>query len=137
MKIGITAGCFDVIHPGYIKMFKEAKQNCDWLIVALHGDPTIERPHKLKPILTPKEREETLLALKYVDEVVHYNLESELSTLLENSNASIRFLGDDYKDKQTTRPNLKMEIYYIDRSHNWSTTKFKKLIRDEFNLDIQ
>ena len=136
MKIGITAGNFDVMHPGYIKMFKEIKEHCDWLVVALHDDPTIERPHKLKPILTPEEREETLLALKYVDEVVHYNLESELDEILEWSKATIRFLGDDYKGKQSSRPDLKMEIHYIDRSHGWSTTKFKKLIRDEFSLDI-
>ena len=136
MKIGITAGNFDVLHPGYIKMFKEAKENCDWLIIALQGDPTIERPHKLKPILSAEEREETLLSLKYVDEVLHYNTEAELDMLLESSKASIRFLGDDYKGKQTSRPDLGMEIYYIDRSHGWSTTKFKKLIRDEFNLDV-
>ena len=137
MKIGITAGNFDVIHPGYIKMFKEAKRNCDWLIIALHDDPTIERPYKLKPILSPEEREEALLSLRYVDAVIHYNTESELDMILENSKATIRFLGDDYKDKQTSRPDLKMEIYYINRSHGWSTTKFKNLIKDEFNLDIQ
>lgn len=136
MKIGITAGNFDVIHPGYIKLFKEAKQHCDWLIVALHDDPTIERPEKLKPILTPSEREEILLSIQYVDEILHYNTEDELSTILENSNADIRFLGDDYKNKKTTRPDLKMETYYINRSHGWSTTKFKNLIKDEFNLDF-
>jgi glycerol-3-phosphate cytidylyltransferase len=136
MKIGITAGNFDVIHPGYIKMFKEAKQHCDWLIIALQGDPTIERPHKLKPILTPEEREETLLSLRYVDEIIHYNTEAELDVIFENSNADVRFLGDDYKDKESNRPHLKMKICYLDRSHGWSTTKFKKLIRDEFNLDI-
>jgi glycerol-3-phosphate cytidylyltransferase len=137
MKIGITAGNFDVIHPGYIQMFKEIKRNCDWLIVALHDDPTIERPHKLKPILSPQEREDALLSLRYVDEVLHYNTEVELDIILENSKATIRFLGDDYKNKQTSRPDLKMEIYYIDRSHGWSTTKFKNLIKNEFNLDIQ
>jgi glycerol-3-phosphate cytidylyltransferase-like family protein len=91
----------------------------------------------LKPILSPQEREDALLSLRYVDEVLHYNTELELDIILENSNATIRFLGDDYKNKQTSRPDLKMEIYYIDRSHGWSTTKFKNLIKNEFNLDIQ
>ena len=49
---GITAGAFDVMHPGYIKMFKEAREHCDYLLVALHDDPTVERSKKIKPILT-------------------------------------------------------------------------------------
>jgi len=56
MKKGVLAGNFDVMHPGYIKMFKEAASKCDCLIVLLHIDPTIERPHKLKPILSYEER---------------------------------------------------------------------------------
>ena len=43
-KIGFVAGAFDLIHPGYIKLFKYAKKYCDSLIVAIHQDPSIERP---------------------------------------------------------------------------------------------
>ena len=64
MKKGVICGNFDVIHPGYIKMFKECAANCDCLIVLLHTDPSIERPHKLKPILSVEERTEMLLELK-------------------------------------------------------------------------
>ena len=63
---GVIAGNFDVMHPGYIKMFKEAAANCDCLIVLLHTDPSIERPHKLKPILSVEERKEMLLELRSV-----------------------------------------------------------------------
>ena len=42
MKIGFLAGAFDVIHPGYIRMFKDAKTVCDYLIVGLHEDPSKE-----------------------------------------------------------------------------------------------
>jgi glycerol-3-phosphate cytidylyltransferase len=130
---GITAGAFDVMHPGYIKMFKEAKEHCDYLLVALHDDPTVERPKKIKPILTLEERKETLLALRYVDEIVTYNTEKELTFILENSNADIRFLGDDYKGKTSTRSHLEMRVYYVDRSHGWSATKFKTLIYEQIN----
>ena len=51
-KTGVIAGNFDVIHPGYIKMFKECKSYCQQFIILLHTDPSIERPEKLKPILT-------------------------------------------------------------------------------------
>ena len=48
---GVIAGNFDVIHPGYIKTFRECKENCDHFTILLHSDPTIERPSKLsKPI---------------------------------------------------------------------------------------
>ena len=130
---GITAGAFDVMHPGYIKMFKEAREHCDYLLVALHDDPTVERSEKIKPILTLEERKETLLALRYVDEIVTYNTEKELTFILENSNADIRFLGDDYKGKASTRSHLEIPIHYVDRSHGWSATKFKTLIYEQIN----
>ena len=66
MKKGFVAGNFDVIHPGYIKMFNECKENCDHFTVLLHSDPSIERPEKLKPILTLDERIEVLSSIKFM-----------------------------------------------------------------------
>jgi len=133
MSVGIIAGNFDVIHPGYIHMFNEIKKHCDHLIVLLHTDPTVERPEKCKPILSTEERVSVLHSLKQVDEIVEYTLESELySYLLDNyHHISLRFLGDDYIDKSFTGDNLPIEIHYINRDHGWSTTKFKKLIANE------
>ena len=65
IKIGLIAGNFDVIHPGYVRYFEDAKNHCKHLIIALHVDPTIERPEKMKPILTKEERTEVLLSIKY------------------------------------------------------------------------
>ncbi len=128
MKKGVIAGAFDIIHPGYIKMFKEAKQHCDSLIVLLHTDPTIERPEKLKAILSVEDRKEILMSLKYVDDVVRYTYEEQLYDLLKTGEFDIRFLGDDYKDESFTGDNLRILIHYLNRDHGWSTTKFKKLI---------
>ena len=128
MKKGVIAGNFDVIHPGYIKMFKECKANCDEFIVLLHSDPSIERPEKIKPILSVKERDELLMSIKYVDNVFVYDTEADLLNLLTLLSPNIRFLGDDYKGKRYTGDNLKIPVHYLDRSHGWSTTKFKKLI---------
>jgi len=128
IKKGVIAGNFDVLHPGYIKMFNEASDNCDCLVVLLHDDPSIERPEKLKPILSIKERTEMLESLRSICKVVTYTYESQLLNLLENGDFSIRFLGDDYKGKKFTGDNLDIEIYYINRDHGWSTTKFKNLI---------
>jgi len=127
---GIIAGNFDVIHPGYIKMFKECKTYCKQLIVLLHIDPSIERPEKLKPILTKEERTEILTSIKYIDGIAYYTYEKELVDLIYRLNPDIRFLGDDYRGKTYTGFELDVPVHYLNRDHGWSTTKFKKLIAD-------
>ena len=125
---GVMAGNFDVIHPGYIRMFKEMEQNCDTLIMLLHTDPSIERPHKLKPVLSVEERKELLLQIKPVKDVFVYTYEAQLYDLLKLGEFDVRFIGDDYRNKPFTGDDLKIPVHYIKRDHGWSTTKFKKLI---------
>ncbi len=126
---GFIAGNFDVLHPGYIKMFKECKSNCDNFTVLLHTDPSFERPQKLKPILSVEERTELLLSLKMIDNVIPYLTESELLQIIKNSDFNLRFLGDDYKNRDDyTGFGLSLKIHFINRDHGWSTTKFKHLI---------
>ena len=128
MVKGVIAGNFDVMHPGYIKMFKEAATYCDCLIVMLHTDPSIERPHKLKPILSVDERIEMLSELKSICDIIIYTYEAQLLDLLKMGEFDIRFLGDDYRGKPFTGDNLNIPIHYLNRDHGWSTTKFKTLI---------
>ena len=125
---GFIAGNFDVIHPGYIKLFKECKENCDHFTILLHSDPSIERPEKLKPILTLDERIEVLSSIKYIDNIQSYTYESELYELIIRGEYSVRFLGDDYRGKSFTGDDLNISIHYLNRDHGWSTTKFKNLI---------
>lgn len=128
MITGVIAGNFDCIHPGYIRMFDECKKNCQRLIVLLHTDPSIERPQKLKPVLSPDDRERILRSLRQVDDVVQYTLEIDLINELKRINPSVRFLGDDYIDKPFTGDDLNIPITYLNRSHGWSTTKYKNEI---------
>ena len=129
-KTGVIAGNFDVIHPGYIKMFKECKSYCQQFIILLHTDPSIERPEKLKPILTKEERTEVLTSIKYIDGIAYYTYEKELVELLKRLSPDIRFLGDDYRGRTYTGFELDIPVHYLNRDHGWSTTKFKKLIAD-------
>ena len=129
-KTGVIAGNFDVIHPGYIKMFKECKSYCQQFVILLHVDPSIERPEKLKPILTKEERTEVLTSIKWIDSIAYYTYEKELVELLKGIEPDIRFLGDDYRGKTYTGFELDIPIHYLNRDHGWSTTKFKKLIAD-------
>jgi glycerol-3-phosphate cytidylyltransferase len=130
MKIGIIAGSFDIIHPGYMYMFRKSKEYCDHLLVCLQTDPTIERPKKLKPILTWDERYSILNGIRYIDEIVSYTTEADLTNYLKNNHCHVRILGDDYVGKHATGQEYSNEIVYIDRSHGWSTTKYKWLIAE-------
>jgi glycerol-3-phosphate cytidylyltransferase len=130
MKKGITASTFDLLHAGHILMLKEAKSVCDYLIVALQVDPTIDRPNKNKPIQSFYERWVQLSAVKYVDEVIPYSAESELLTILQNYNIDIRILGDEYEHKMFTGRDLHMEYYYNKRTHVYSSTELRERIKE-------
>jgi glycerol-3-phosphate cytidylyltransferase len=84
MKIGFTCGAFDLFHAGHMLMFKECKEYCDYLIVGLHTDPTIDRPEKNKPIQSIEERMIQLEAIKYIDKIITYDTEQELYEILSN-----------------------------------------------------
>ena len=127
---GVIAGNFDVLHPGYIKMFNECKKNCEIVVVLLHEDPSFERPEKLKPILSVEERKEMLLSLESVDQILIYKTEKDLYDLLSQLKPCVRFLGNDYINKPFTGDDLPIPIHYLNRDHGWSTTKYKKLIAE-------
>ena len=113
-------------------MLKKAKLECDHLTIALHEQPNIERNNKMLCVLTLQERKDILYSIRYVDDVVEYKTETELLTLLKINNFDVRILGDDYLNKDITGKDLCKKTTFVDRSHNWSTTKFKKLIYQNY-----
>jgi glycerol-3-phosphate cytidylyltransferase len=126
--IGFTAGNFDILHPGYIYTFEEAKRHCDYFMVFLHEDPSETRYTKYKPVIPLYERYKVLMSCQYVDEVVTYSNEDDLLKLIEFYKPDIRILGDDYIGKRFTGDHLPIKVIYTTRSHGWSTTKLKDLI---------
>jgi len=127
-KVGFLAGSFDIIHPGYVLMFEEAKSICNHLIVALQTDPTIDRPEKNTPVQTLEERKLILSSIKFVDEIVTYTTEAELYNLLKNTKIDVRILGSDHKNTKYNGWDLKIPIHFHNRNHNWSATNLKKKI---------
>ena len=125
--IGFTCSCFDLLHAGHILMLKDAKEQCDHLIVGLQTDPTIDRPEKNKPIQSFEERKIQLEAVKYVDEIIEYETEEELYQLLKILKPDIRILGSDYEDdRYYTGMELNIPIYFHKRNHNYSSTNLRK-----------
>ena len=127
-KIGFTCSCFDLLHAGHILMLKDAKEQCDYLIVGLQTDPTLDRPEKNKPIQSQKERYIQLEAVKYVDDIFVYDTEASLLDLLKLVKPDVRILGSDYEGKSFTGDNLNIPIYYHERNHNYSSSGLRKKI---------
>ncbi len=131
-KIGFTCSTFDLLHAGHITMLEEAKHHCDFLIVGLQNDPTVDRPEKNTPVQTIVERQIQLAAVKYVDEIVIYNTEQDLIDLLLTLPIDVRVLGDEYKNKDFTGKDIAKQrgskIIYNGRDHSFSSTSLRKRV---------
>jgi glycerol-3-phosphate cytidylyltransferase len=131
MRIGFTCSTFDLFHAGHVMMLKEAKSQCDHLIVGLQMDPTIDRPTtKNKPIQTVLERFIQVQACKYVDEIIPYATEKELMDILTSYPIDVRIIGEEYRDKQFTGYQLPMAVYFNSRQHSFSTTELRQRVLD-------
>ena len=132
-KIGITCSSFDLFHAGHVKMLEEAKEHCDFLIVALQTDPTIDRPEKNKPKQSIVERYIQVDACKYVDQIVPYTTEKDLEDIFLSFRLDVRIIGEEYKDKHFTAKdickNRGIEIIYNSRAHDWSSSELRNRIK--------
>lgn len=139
MKIGFTCSTFDLFHAGHIMMLKEARTQCDYLIVGLQTDPTIDRPReKNKPVQSVFERYEQLKACKYIDEILVYETEDDLLNILLSYPINVRILGEEYMQKDFTGMHLPMELYFNTRKHNFSTTELRqRVIAAEINKGLK
>lgn len=130
MKVGFTCSTFDLFHAGHIMMLKEARTQCDYLIVGLQTDPTIDRPEKNKPVQGVFERYEQLKACKYIDEILVYATEEDLLNILLSYPIDVRILGEEYMTKSFTGNQLDMQLYYNHRKHGFSTTELRQRVVD-------
>lgn len=127
MKIGFTCSTFDLFHAGHVAMLEEAKQQCDYLIVGIQSDPTIDRPEKNKPIQSLIERQLQVRACKFVDETIVYSTEDDLIILLQTLPLHVRILGVEYENKDYTGKGL-VNAYYNKRSHSFSSSELRNRI---------
>jgi cytidyltransferase-like protein len=123
--VGFTAGNFDIIHPGYVYTFQAAKKHCDYFMVFLQNDPSLDRVNKYSPVVPRAERYNTLMEMESVDAVYCYQTEDELYELIQFFKPDVRILGEDYIGKRFTGDDLPPKIIYTSRAHGWSTTKLK------------
>ena len=131
--VGITFSAFDLFHTGHVIMLKEAKQHCDFLIVGLQTDPSIERSlDKNKPIQSLFERYEQLVSCRYVDQIIPYATEKELNDILLSYPINIRIIGEEYNNKDFSGKNIcndkNIAILYNTRKHSFSTTELRSRV---------
>ena len=132
MRTGITFSTFDLLHSGHIQMLREAAQQCDYLIVGLQTDPTINRPEKNKPVQSIVERYVQLSSVKWIDEIIPYETEQDVENILKMFLPDVRIIGEDYRFKDFTGKELcreiGIEIFYNNRKHDFSTSALRKRI---------
>tara|TARA_B110001454_G_scaffold207263_1_gene218510 strand:- start:1570 stop:2781 length:1212 start_codon:yes stop_codon:yes gene_type:complete len=127
--VGVTAGSFDLLHAGHIKLLEDSKMQCNHLIVLLQSDPTHDRPEKSQPVQSLEERIIQLEAVKFVDQVMVYDTEADLFKLLSNLKPDVRIQGNDWSGKAYTGLSLNIPIHYHDRkSHSFSSTNLRKRV---------
>jgi len=136
-KVGITASTFDLLHAGHIAMLREAKEQCDYLICALQVDPSLDRPEKNKPVQTLVERFVQLQGVKYVDEIIPYQTETDLEDILQMYKLDIRIIGEEYKKGKFTGRAIcssrGIDIYFNKRDHRFSTSDLRLRVATEEN----
>ena len=137
MKVGITFSTFDLFHAGHVKMLEEAKSKCDYLIVGLQLDPSIDRPKKNKPTQSIIERYVQLRGCKYIDEIIPYVSENDLIDILSSFKIDLRIIGEEYNDKVFTGKDYcvknGIEIYYNKREHRFSSSALRKQVAQSEN----
>ena len=135
MKIGFTCSTFDLLHAGHVQMLRDAKSQCDYLIVGLQIDPSVDRKEKNAPIQTIVERYTQLIGIKYVDEIIPYATEQDLEDILSLYTIDVRILGDEYRDKDFTGRDIcrlrDIEIFFNKREHRFSTSDLRMRVKDE------
>jgi glycerol-3-phosphate cytidylyltransferase len=134
LRIGITFSQFDLLHAGHIAMLSQAKNHCDYLIAALQNNAQWERPEKNEPIQSIVERQISLSAVRYVDEIIVYNTEEDIEDILLTLPIDVRILGEEYHGKEFTGAGIcehrNIELVFNQRDHSFSSSSLRKRVVD-------
>lgn len=141
MRVGFTCSTFDLLHAGHVQMLREAKEQCDYLLVGLQIDPSVDRAEKNRPVQTVVERYTQLKAVGYVDEIIPYCTEEDLEDILQMYSIDVRILGEEYKDRtftgRATCASRGIELHYNRRNHRFSTTDLRNRVSSNTNVSVQ
>ena len=133
LRVGFTNGCFDLLHPGHIKLLSEARAACDRLIVGLNGDASVRRlKGEGRPLQEVHARAEVLAALEAVDLVVVFDQDTPLE-LIRRVRPKVLAKGGDYRRDEVVGHELVEsdggEVILVDLMPGFSTSKIVRRSR--------
>lgn len=139
MRVGFTCSSWDLLHAGHVQMLREAKEQCDYLLVGLQTDPTLDRPTKNQPVQTIVERYTQLKGVRYVDEIIPYATERDLEDILTMYHIDVRILGEEYRDLDFTGKDIckkrGIQLYFNKRDHRFSSSDLRKRVAERERND--
>lgn len=135
MKIGYTTGVFDMFHVGHLRILKQAKAQCDQLIVGVSADELVQSYKKKLPIIPLQDRMDILASIKYVDKVVVQTSRDKFQAFQEIG-FNVMFVGDDWKGSPLFLEVEKkfaaegVEVVYFPYSKHVSSTSLTQVLQD-------
>ena len=137
MRVGFVCSSFDLLHAGHVQMLREAKEQCDYLLVGLQTDPTLDRPNKNVPVQNIVERYTQLKGVRYVDEIIPYATEKDLEDILTMYHIDVRILGEEYRDQDFTGKDIcrkrDIDLYFNKRDHRFSSSDLRRRVAEREN----
>lgn len=127
-------GCFDILHPGHIELFKVAKSLGDRLIVGVDTDEKVKTDKGTnRPINSLTFRKSMLESIRYIDVVLPFGSRTELENLIELYSPDILLVGSDWKHGDIVGKQYAKEVRFFNRIGNYSTTNIIDKINDLCN----
>lgn len=132
-KVGYTDGVYDLFHVGHLNMIQTAKQNCEYLIVGIHGDDVVKEYKHRKPIINENDRKRIVESIKGVDRVEINRFRDKLK-LWELYHFDVVFIGDDWKGTERWNnfekilAEINVDVVYVPYTRGISTTEIRNEI---------
>lgn len=127
MSIVWTNGCFDILHPGHIELFKVAKSLGDRLIVGIDEDEKVKKDKGSgRPVNSLLFRKTMLESIKYIDLVLSFGSKQELEQLIELYSPDVLLVGGDWRNGEVVGRNFAKEVKFFNRVGNYSSTNILK-----------
>lgn len=136
---GYTSGVFDMFHIGHLNVLRNAKANCDYLIVGVSTDEVVEKNKNKKPIIPFNNRIEIVKAIRYVDEAIpqeRYDIEGKIQTVIKHK-INVMFVGSDWKGTEKWNKieielsKIGCKVVYLPHTDGISSTDLRKIITNE------
>lgn len=127
-------GCFDILHPGHIELFKVAKSLGDRLIVGIDEDHKVKNDKGFDRPINPLSFRKTMLeSIKYIDLVLPFGSRKELEELIELYSPDILLVGSDWRSGDVVGQKFAKQVKFFNRVGNYSTTNIISKINDLCN----